>query len=131
MSGSRVMLRMRLIPHEVSVRGDWCGVDGVAIKIDRKWLWSVVALPVAFAGVAVAEPWLEKSPRVGQTWDDLPFLGPPQRPARNQRQPRSSETTKALEAKRELQRELHRMPEANRAANPKPAANVFPPPRAA
>src|SRR3954454_15372066 len=128
MSGSRVMVRMRLIPRAVSVRGDWCGVDGVATKIGRKWLWSVVAVPVAFAGMAVAEPWLEKSPTAGKGWDDLPFLGPPQRAAPNQRQPRNSEATKALEAKRELQRELHRTPEANRAANPRPAANVFPAP---
>lgn len=102
-------------------------------KIGRKWLLSIVAVPVtcagmAWGGVASADPWLERSPTVGKGWDDLPFLGPQQK-ASQQRQPRSPETTRALESKRELQRELHRTPEVNRAANAKPAANVFPPPR--
>jgi hypothetical protein len=102
----------------------------VAIKIGRKWLLSVFAVPVAFAGVAIADPWLEKSPTAGRGWDDMPFLGPPQRQTQTkQRQPRGPEATRALEAKREMQRELHRMPATNRAADSNASANVFPPPR--
>jgi hypothetical protein len=100
----------------------------VTKKIGRKWLLSVFAVPVAFASLAAADPWLEKSPTAGQGWDDIPFLGPPERQT-NRRQPRGPTTTRALEAKRELQRELRRMPETDSAANPKATANVFPPPR--
>ena len=104
-------------------------------KINGKWLWPILAVPMALAASAAnADPWLEKSATVGQSWDDIPFLGQPQR--RTQRQPRSPETTRALETKREMQRELNRAPQANRAVNAPlaainqtPTANVFPPPR--
>ncbi|AMN41056.1 extensin-like domain-containing protein [Rhodoplanes sp. Z2-YC6860] len=100
----------------------------MSIKSGRKWLLSVFAVPVAFAGVATADPWLEKSPTAGRGWDDIPFLGPPQRQTK-QRPPRGPSAARALEAKREMQRELRRMPETDRAANAKASANVFPPPR--
>lgn len=100
----------------------------MSIRSGRKWLLAVFAVPVAFAGVATADPWLEKSPTAGRGWDDIPFLGPPQRQTK-QRQLRGPSATRALEAKREMQRELRRMPETDRAANAKASANVFPSPR--
>jgi len=96
-------------------------------KTGLQWLLPIVAVPAALAAeVSSAAPWLEKSETAGQAWDDLPFLGPPQR--RSQRQPSSPETRRQLETRRELQRELHRRPEVN-SADQKPAATVFPPPR--
>jgi hypothetical protein len=97
-------------------------------KISGKWLLPMLAVPMALAvGAANANPWLERSETAAQSWDDIPFLGPPQR--RTQKPPRSPESARALETKRELERELHRMPEANRAVNPTASANVFPTPR--